>query len=269
VTRRTPEFSLAMFLGRHPALKAVLRSLPGYPGLARLIHQRPQAVELGPGAGLRLAFGESTWIQALGMHEEQVQAALVTFASRGAVFFDVGANVGFYTVMLARLVGSRGHVTAFEPLPSNAAMIRRNADLNGLRNISVEETAVSATTGHIAFREETSGTGHIVSANAESTRNVACIALDTFVARGGPIPTLVKIDVEGHEVAVIMGMQEILRVHRPVIIAEMHGRYADFERAVAAFGYRLSVLNVDDPTPAWGAHILCVPAETARWPDRE
>jgi len=85
---------------------------------------------------------------AFGNLETAVQEALVRHLGPGDVFYDIGANLGFFSLLAAHLVGlGEGHVYAFEPAPDNARAIRENAELNSIRNVAVIDKAVSARSG--------------------------------------------------------------------------------------------------------------------------
>ena len=80
--------------------------------------------------------------------ESAVQEAMVRHLARGAVFYDIGANLGFFSLLAGHLSGLReGRVVAFEAAPDNAEAIRINAELNGVPNVEVRCVAVAATSG--------------------------------------------------------------------------------------------------------------------------
>jgi FkbM family methyltransferase len=76
---------------------------------------------------------------------------------RGETFYDVGANVGFFTLIAARLVDPGGTVVAFEPLPENVAQLRRNVELNSFRHVVVVPAAVGGESGMRSFGSPSSG----------------------------------------------------------------------------------------------------------------
>ena len=82
-----------------------------------------------------------------GQFDEQVEETLAAVLRPGAVFYDVGANIGYYTLRAARLVGQAGQVIAFEPHPGACTRLRRNVVLNGLTTVRVFELGLSDTTG--------------------------------------------------------------------------------------------------------------------------
>ena len=101
----------------------------------RLFPAGPAVIGAGPGRGLRFDVGGGNPDFAAGTYEPPVQQALADCLKPGDVVLDVGANVGFIAVIAAKLVGPAGRVVAFEPVPENARLVRRNARLNGLSRL--------------------------------------------------------------------------------------------------------------------------------------
>jgi FkbM family methyltransferase len=143
-------------------------------------------------------------------------------------FYDIGANIGFFSLFAARLVGEHGHVTAFEADPENAARLREHIARNKLPQIAVEEKAVWSERGTVIFARTDPtvspdrGTGHIASAAGPATIQVAAVSLDEYTSIS-PAPDFIKCDVEGAELEVFRGARRLLREKRPGIVCEMHG----------------------------------------------
>lgn len=137
---------------------------------------------------------------------------------RDGICFDVGANVGLYTLLFARYTG---HVYAFEPLPRNVQLLSRTVELNGARNVTIVPCAVSDSTGLATFEEGNNwATGKLSSGGKQP---VATVSLDHFVSVCQVHPDLVKIDVEGAELAVLEGARHMLASRRPAILLSTHG----------------------------------------------
>jgi FkbM family methyltransferase len=172
-----------------------------------------------------------------GEHEPEVQMAISAALRPGAVFYDVGAHVGIMTLGAARLVGPAGRVVAFDGDPENIQRLRANTAKNGLEDrLQVVHTAIWSRTvaGGISFRRGASARSQ-GGVEADGTRpvlatgeivNVPAITLDDFVAAGGPLPQLIKIDVEGGEYEVLRGAAKIFATQRPFIVAEIHHQEA-------------------------------------------
>lgn len=173
----------------------------------------------GINRGCRWVAGAATAGCWLGIYEEEHQAALRRLVTEGSVAYDVGANVGFYTLALARLVGPSGKVFAFEPEARNAHLLRRHVELNRLRQVTIVQAAVSAEYGLAGFsgdREQ----GHL---DAAGGYLVPTLSLDEFVARGYPMPDFVKMDVEGAETMVLDGAASILSRRQTSWMIATHG----------------------------------------------
>jgi len=203
-----------------------------------------------------------------GLHEPMVQEALRRTLADGAVFYDVGANIGFMSLVGARLVGPAGRVVSVEPEPENVAAIEANAAVNGIATITVIAAAAAAETGPVEVIgvRDTLWTrlADVGEHPMERERlTVPGVRLDDLVyAQGVDPPDVVKIDVEGGELQVLAGMPRLLRERRPAIIAEMHGKNAAFCELLHRAGYR--IVNLDGPEPPERAgdnvHLLAEPA---------
>ena len=93
----------------------------------------------------------------LGFYEFEKQRLISSMVKTGTVFYDVGANVGFYCLLAAGLVGPQGQVFAFEPLPRNVAYLRRHLALYRASNVEILELALGEQTGTASFTPEPSG----------------------------------------------------------------------------------------------------------------
>jgi FkbM family methyltransferase len=239
-------------------------------------------IVVGPARGLRCDPGPSNPAYAYGDNELPVQESLVTHLSTGEVFYDVGANIGFLTVLAAQRVGPTGTVYAFEPVPTNAAYVRNNALVNRFSHVRVFEQAVSNRVGKGQLSLAAySGGSALSSAGAPEdlvgTCVVELVTIDELVAHNGlKPPTFVKIDVEGAELEVLEGMTAVARQYCPVILLEVDaGDQEALQRKQSAcedwltrHGYRCETLPNSYAGGTWlVTHILAVqdrPAESRR-----
>jgi FkbM family methyltransferase len=200
--------------------------------------------------------GENLWVptawdaQVLGSHERPVFNALRDTIRPGAVVFDIGANVGVFSVHLARWVGAAGWLYAIEPSPTCVYFLRSNLAGTGLANFTILPLAVSNRSGELVFSVNYGSSligaaqdsapvdkpGHRIGVDRE--------ALDRVIARFHlRRPDFIKLDVEGAEVDAVDGMMETLRAARPGLMFELHGRAAARAtlRTLAPLDYRYSV----------------------------
>lgn len=166
-----------------------------------------------------------------GTYEREQTALFQQLLRPGATVLDVGANVGYYTLLASVLAGDAGRVHAFEPEPKNAGFLRDHVRINRRRNVTVQQAAVSDRAGTARFDfGGGSGTGHLADTGAIEVRT---LRLDDYCAEHGLAPSAIKIDVEGAEVSVLEGARETLARHRPILFLSTHG--AEVHRACLAF----------------------------------
>jgi FkbM family methyltransferase len=172
--------------------------------------------------GYRWVAGSSNHGCWLGSYEHDKQQLFEETITAGAVVYDIGANVGFYTLLAFELIGPKGKVIAFEPLPRNLRYLRQHLTLNKLSNVQVINAAVSDKSGEARFddtREVTMG-----QLTPEGKLVVRVVSLDQLISTGTiPPPQFMKIDVEGAEEAVLIGASAILERSHPTIFLATHG----------------------------------------------
>jgi len=159
----------------------------------------------------------------LGSYEYNKRQVFEKVVASGSVVFDIGANVGYYTLLAAVLVGPRGKVVAFEPVPDNLRYLKEHLRLNHIANVSVIEGAVSDHSGEMFFAEGGNlSEGHIA---AEGKLQVKVFSLDDLTSDDIlPLPAYMKIDVEGAEVSVLTGARKLVERARPTIFLATHSR---------------------------------------------
>lgn len=200
----------------------------------------------GPLSGRRWIVGAATHGCWLGTYERDKQQRFWAAASTARVIFDVGANVGFYT-LLAATAPTRPTVFAFEPAPRNVAFLERHLSLNGLDAVKVIEAAVSDRAGTVRFASGPNASmGHIAD---DGGLQVTAVTLDDLLLDGTvAAPDLMKIDVEGAELLALDGAQTLIERHRPVIFLATHSRelHASCVAWLTARAYRLEMLDADE-----------------------
>jgi FkbM family methyltransferase len=149
---------------------------------------------------------------------------------RGGVAIDVGTFKGAYTYWMRRFVGAAGHVFAFEPQPAQAEYVRRVIAAMKYANVTLEAEGVSKSRG--TLRMFVPASGHEATFEARKADEEACqmvdvpvTTLDAYFAESERGPDFIKIDVEGHESAVLEGAQQTLQKFRPTILVECEARH--------------------------------------------
>jgi FkbM family methyltransferase len=145
-------------------------------------------------------------------YEVAFDDALFAALRPGDVVWDVGANVGYYTRRFAEAVGPHGHVEAFEPFPLSAERLRDN--LNDVGNYALTVTALGATSGTVTMRAGGDGVGatnRITDKKEAGDVEIRVETGDSIMAAGMvTLPTVVKIDTEGFELDVLLGMRGLI-----------------------------------------------------------
>jgi FkbM family methyltransferase len=168
----------------------------------------------------------------LGTYEPELQSAINDWIQPGKVAYDVGANIGYISLLLARRLGQGGRVFAFEALPSNRERLQANLELSGYADyISLIPAAVLDRSQPARFlvgpsggMGKAEGSAGRVEFNYRTSIEVEGISLDDFVYRDGNLPPqAVKMDIEGGEVLALPGMLRILKEIRPIVLMELHG----------------------------------------------
>lgn len=201
----------------------------------------PSTAELyvlsGLNRGRRWIAGSSTVGCWTGTYENDHQQVLRRLVAPGMVAYDIGANVGFYTLALSRLVEPNGRVFAFEPQPANAATLRRHVQINKISNVTIVEAAAWSKSEKVRF-EGQHATGRV---DLERGIEVSAVALDDFVAAGNPPPDFVKMDVEGGEVRALAGARTVLRARKSTWLVSTHSAalYADCRAVFLELGYAI------------------------------
>lgn len=195
--------------------------------------------------------------------EVRLTRYLIRTLAEDAVFFDIGANFGFYSLLAAELSGNM-KIRAFEPVPYVFESLEKN--LSGLNDARAVNTAVSDRVGEVSFDQapESRHTGS--SMDEESSREpgaerfaftkitVRSTTVDAFVAESGLTPTVMKIDVEGAEKLVVEGARKTLASAAPAVILEVwkppikNQNHRDAARLLQELGYRAHALTESGET---------------------
>jgi FkbM family methyltransferase len=188
-----------------------------------------------------------------GDYEPHITSAVVNTLKTGDVFLDLGANLGYFSLLAANLVGNSGKVIAFEPNPQNLQLIYASMLRNQFSNITVYPFAASDQLRIIKLLTVGSNAGVVMPLSPHKHFHLLAqsVAIDTLL-HGEKQIDLIKIDIEAHEPFALTGMDEVIRKHRPIIITEFHpfimeaNNHIDAEdylRQITEYGYRLSIIE--------------------------
>jgi len=179
-------------------------------------------VLLGPCRGLKYHIFEGYSLAYLyGGREREEMQAMIEYVKPGSVVYDLGANYGMHTLLLARLAGPKGRVLAFEPSPDIYRWLQKNVDLNGFQQVTCIQKAVAHLNSRVSFdKGSNTATGHITTCS--TGLEIEAVTIDSLVESGSPVPDFIKIDIEGGESSALRGALNVLRTRRPTLLIELH-----------------------------------------------
>lgn len=191
-------------------------------------------------------------------YEPETFSFLRTHLTEGQTALDVGAHIGLFSVVMARLVGASGHVFSFEPTPLTNEVLTETVRLNGCEEIvEVRAEAVSDKTGTATFYD----TGYAASnanslvrgENSQGGLEVKTTSIDEFAAQRGLAVNCIKIDVEGAELYALRGAARTFAENRPVVSLGLHPPFLEDARAALSeiwkllSDYRMTVVYKGQP----------------------
>lgn len=168
----------------------------------------------------------------LGDYEDpKTMEAFLSWLKPGMTFYDLGANVGFYTLTANKILSS-GTIYSFEPSPSSRKIFEQHVHLNKkmmtANNISLLPFAISDAMKEVEFSDGVQREGHTyikqstVFSHATNKITVQCYSIDTLLQQGYKEPDVLKIDVEGAEYDVLQGAVNTLQLYKPNILLATH-----------------------------------------------
>ena len=192
-----------------------------------------QNITLAWGQRINVIYPDTTSIELAryGCYEEGLTNMVLTHVRQGNIFLDVGAHIGYYTLLASWLVGNKGQVHSFEPTPSTFELLQSNTIKN--RNVQLNQLALSSSSAEITFNDY--GVEHMGSNSRYQPRidnlslyklkpktiQVAARTLDGYVEEHSINPNFIKIDAESSEYEILKGMTNILKYARPIISIEV------------------------------------------------
>jgi FkbM family methyltransferase len=210
---------------------------------------------------LDLAESAQREIYYFGTYERKESALVRRLLRPGDAVWDVGANVGYYTLLAAACVGPEGRVVGFEPFPAATRRLEANVRLNGFDHVRCVQAAVADTEGRATLFHDGAqpdGVASLLRAG-QGLLEVTCttLSLDRFQAESGERPPrLVKVDVEGAEMAVLMGAAGLLSgAEAPMLLVEMEESHVTWRGASRA--------DIQEMLTRWG--FVGLHREGRRW----
>ena len=186
-----------------------------------------------------------------GTWEPEVISAVTAAVKPGMTVIDIGAHIGYYTMLFAKYAGPSGRIFSFEPLPGNFALLQRNIHLNHLQNVHPLNLAVYSRTEGITITvpddQPNPGSGSMYQGKGVRDYHVDATSLDDFCEKYSLSPDILKIDVEGAEYDVLIGAIRTIKSCQPKLLIELHH-----------FDGNLAAHPVPDLLTAWGYQIQWV-----------
>jgi FkbM family methyltransferase len=194
----------------------------------------------GPLRGMKWISGSSNHGCWLGSYEYRKQRLFDSMVDAASIVWDIGANVGFYTLLASRRAA---RVIAVEPLPENLRYLEKHVRLNGITNVEVLPAAAGHECGRQSFcLGENSSTGHL----GAGTYEVNVITLDSIYEKFGA-PHVIKIDVEGAEYSALLSMERCLATYPVIFLATHSPMLAEkCSRVLTSAGYVHTALAEDE-----------------------
>ncbi len=179
--------------------------------------------------------------------QDAYQLKLISkYIKKGDQVLDIGANIGYYSIKLAQMVGNTGTIHCFEPDPTNFNFLEKNTQ--GYSNIFLNNSAVSDKSGKLTFYQSTLlNVDHRAYKPDSYTHSfdVNCIAIDDYINKNQKI-SFIKMDIQGYEYAALLGMEQLLKRDKPSLLMEFwpYGFQMAGTKAETVYQY-LKNLNYD------------------------
>ncbi len=145
------------------------------------------------------------------------------YVRKGDIVIDIGAHVGYYTLLMAQLVGENGKVYSFEPDPVNFQLLKKSVEINGFENVILIQKAVSNITNKVKLflGDDDSAINRIYDAklgDAKESIDVESITIDEYFKENDELINFIKIDSEGSEVKIVNGMKQFLSRNKELVM---------------------------------------------------
>jgi len=175
--------------------------------------------------GRKMYVDEEEYLKLLLEHDGIMTKFVKNEIKKGDVVLDLGAHIGYWTCLLAELVGDKGHVFAFEPEPHNFQILQKNVEMNNYKNVTLEQKAISNKTGKISLYISNVSTDHRIYdfPGNQNSIEVDVVRLDDYFKDKEVSINYLKSNLQGADFAAIQGMQLLLKRSKNLkMIVEYH-----------------------------------------------
>lgn len=202
----------------HWVIEKILR-VPNYALMVITPDNAVRKIRSGVLKGEKWIVGSGDYGFWVGTYEKVIAEKFETYAKKSKVVYDLGAHVGYYTLLASKSVGKHGKVYAFEPLPWNILHLQKHIELNKISNSNVRifECAVSNVTGKTFFTNCDNKVANTICKNSPMFQSgklieVNSVTLDDLLERGDiMVPQLIKMDIEGAEYDALKGARHLIK----------------------------------------------------------
>jgi len=172
--------------------------------------------------GRKLMIDPDQMLREMILHKEGKLTKLARkFLKNGDIVLDLGANIGFFTCLYADIVGEEGHVFAFEPEPHNFSLLKKNIEINGYRNVTVEQLAVAEKTQKTKLYLSKNPVDHSIyfrDYDPRETIDIQAISLDDYFKDSNIVINYVKSNMQGADFPAFLGMTELIKKSEKIIM---------------------------------------------------
>jgi len=216
-----------------------------------LSNLKPKSVVVD-GNQMLLDKDDSMRLSILGIYEPLAVKHFQNSIKPGDTVLDIGAHIGYYTLMAAKRVGKKGKAYAFEPNQDNCALLTKNLKLNNFKNVVLVNKAVSRSSGKVKFFLSNVSTGmHSlidIDNKSENIIEIEAVSLNDFFGKKIPTVSIIKMDIEGGEYAALDGMDRLLKKNKHMTILIEFSPYSiikaeksprDFLNLLMSYGFKL------------------------------
>lgn len=191
----------------------------------------------------------------LGFYEAKMKSYLIKSVKENQVFLDLGAHVGYYTILASKLVGKNGRVYSFEPLPRNLSFLNKHIALNSLQNVTVYSSAVGHEEGYFTMNISSPVAAKL---DANGTFEVKVLDLVQLIEkREIEFPDVIKMDIEGEESYLLPKILKISQDKNIHIFLSTHGREVHTKLIDLLIDEKFSLVPLDGNELASCTEVYC------------